>query len=553
MYSKLGLLSVLALLVSASWVAAQPVVAEGGVVNAASYTAAGLPNAAIAQGSMFLVFGSGMGPAALQQVKSFPIPASFAGTSAKVTVNGITVDALIVYTSASQMAAILPSNTPVGTGSITVTYNGVTSAPQTIQVAASNFGIFSINQAGSGPGVLTDANYRVYGLTAAARPGDAGIIWGTGLGAVPFPDSGQPQVKDLTNIPVELFVGGRPAAIAYRGRSSCCSALDQIVFTVPQGVEGCYTSVVLKIGNIVSNTVTMPLTTAENRVCSDPFGFSGSELVTLFGKPNFSLGAITLSRNIMDMTLPAPLPSIHSRTDYGSGSFARYTPALYNASEGLLQSPSVGSCLVLGIRGGNEATDPIQPEWLNAGPFISVNGPMGAKQVPRKDNLYSATLGGGNPPAVLPMYLEPGAYTLDNGAGASGANGIGPFSVGLNIPPQFTWLNMADITTVNRGSGVTLTWSGGDPNGYAVISGTSISSSNAVGAGFVCLERVSAHSFTVPPQVLLALPPSDLDSPMPVGFLNLASGTLPVRFTAPGLDAGVANSSVSSGKTVSYR
>src|SRR5690349_23146531 len=87
---------------------AQPVVNQGGVLNAGSYAIDGTPNAGIAQGSMFVIFGSGMGPAVLQQVSSFPLPKTLAGTSVQVTAaNGTKVDAIMVYTSAGQVAAIL--------------------------------------------------------------------------------------------------------------------------------------------------------------------------------------------------------------------------------------------------------------------------------------------------------------------------------------------------------------------------------------------------------------------------------------------------------------
>ena len=264
---------------------AQPVINSGGVVNAASYAYSGLPNSSIAQGSMFLVFGTGLGPSSLVQNKSYPIPTNLGGTSARINVEGIAVDGLMVYATGGQLAVILPSSTPVGSGTITVTYNGAASAPKPIQVIESSFGAFARNQAGSGPGVITDAHYRMFEMTSAARPGDPAILWGTGLGAVPFDDAQPPEAKDLKSVPVEVFVGGKTAKLYYRGRSGCCSALDQIIFYVPAGAEGCHVPVVVKIGIVVSNTISMPITTASNRVCSDAGGFSASDLENLLAEP----------------------------------------------------------------------------------------------------------------------------------------------------------------------------------------------------------------------------------------------------------------------------
>jgi uncharacterized protein (TIGR03437 family) len=55
------------------------------------------------------------------------LPLTLNGASISVTVGGVTTDPAIYYTSPSQIAAVLPASTPVGTGTLTVTYNGVPS------------------------------------------------------------------------------------------------------------------------------------------------------------------------------------------------------------------------------------------------------------------------------------------------------------------------------------------------------------------------------------------------------------------------------------------
>jgi hypothetical protein len=53
------------------------------------------------------------------------------------------------------------------------------------------------------------------------------------------------------------------------------------------------------------------------------------------------------------------------------------------------------------------------------------------------------------------------------------------------------------------------TWSGGDPNSFVHITGTSLTVAEPiVGAAFSCTSPVSAGSFTIPSAVLLSLPPS---------------------------------------------
>src|SRR5579871_3345815 len=100
------------------------------------------------QGAIFVVYGKGMGPAAFQST-------TLSNTTVSVTVGGATVNAPLYYTSATQVAALLPSNTPTGTGTVTVTYNGQTSAKAPITVVANNLGVLSIDSSGTGPALVT--------------------------------------------------------------------------------------------------------------------------------------------------------------------------------------------------------------------------------------------------------------------------------------------------------------------------------------------------------------------------------------------------------------
>jgi hypothetical protein len=91
------------------------------IENAATNIPPGLPNAAIAQGALFVVKGKNLGPANAVVASAFPLPISIGGTSIQVTVGGTTVAAIMYYSLAGQIAAILPSRTPVGTGTLIVT------------------------------------------------------------------------------------------------------------------------------------------------------------------------------------------------------------------------------------------------------------------------------------------------------------------------------------------------------------------------------------------------------------------------------------------------
>ena len=137
-------LGVLALLASA---AAQPALDDGGVLNAASY------KVGIAPGAIFVAFGRGMGPAGLVQATSLPLKTDLSGTSISFTPSGggTAIQALMVYTLAGQIAALLPSSAAPGRYDVKVTYNGQTSAARSVDVVGPQLRICDSSRVGRRP------------------------------------------------------------------------------------------------------------------------------------------------------------------------------------------------------------------------------------------------------------------------------------------------------------------------------------------------------------------------------------------------------------------
>ena len=123
------------------------------------------------------IFGSNLGPTDLAYAGNLPLPPVLSGTSSTVTMNGTSVQCFMLYTSAAQVAAILPSSTPVGTGTISVSYNGAASATAPITVVGSSFGIFTINQQGTGQAVIQDGKYSFNAGNFAFQPGETVVVW----------------------------------------------------------------------------------------------------------------------------------------------------------------------------------------------------------------------------------------------------------------------------------------------------------------------------------------------------------------------------------------
>jgi uncharacterized protein (TIGR03437 family) len=533
---------------------AQPKI--GGLLNNYSYIRPGLPNYGIAQGSIFDIFGTNLSTSDLP-LQNVPLQTTLAAVTVNITVNNTTVHPPLYFVKPTQIAAILPSATPVGTGQITVTVNGTTSAPADIKVVQSAFGLLTLNGAGNGPAAAFNAQYQFLGFTNAANPGETILLWGSGVGPASGDETVLQTQTDLTNIPMAIEIGGASATVQYRGRS-IYPGLDQINVVVPAGVQGCNVSVVVRTGNIVSNFATIPVA-ASGRTCSDQTtGLTASQLDALNGKSAYRIGAVSLGKSTtttQPTTVgPITIPGSTTVADGASAAFYQYTPAEFSTTA-FGQSASIGSCVVYTFAGSAGYKNPGQPTYLNAGAAVNVTGPNGKIVMPYQNGFYSPTAATSFIPAAG------GAFTFDNGGGGPD---VGAFSVNLNLASPLVWSNMSSITTVDRSQGVTVTWTGGAPNSYVQIAGTSIAingsdTANSVGSAFVCTAPVSAGRFAVPSAVLLSVPET---SKIDLGggnfftagsSLSVSNYTNAVSFTANGLDLGLASAYVTNVSVVTFQ
>jgi uncharacterized protein (TIGR03437 family) len=511
----------------------------------------GLPDYGIARGSIFVIYGSNLAPR-VSGLQSVPLKSTLNGVSISVTVNGATTNPLILALSPNQIDAILPSAAQAGTGTITLTNNGATSAAAPIQVVESAFGILTLNQDGTGMASVFDVNSQLLGVTSAANPGDAITLWGTGLGPVSG-DESVAQSQTNLSLPIEVDIGGVAAKVLYQGRSQY-PGLDQINVVVPAGVSGCAVSVAVVTGSNVSNFATIPVA-ASGRTCSDPMiGVSESQLQSILSKGTFSVGGISLVK--ASVTGPGgvgegghPVPGPTTTTEVGGASYSKVSVSPNFDFAALAQAVSLGSCTVYAATGSAVSIPTgIAPAPLNAGQMINVAGPTGTQSIALANGGYSARFPNG--------FLGAGTYRFDNGAGGPD---VGPFSTQLTVPAPLTWSNMTSIYTIDRSSGVTVNWTGGDPSTYVTVSGVSLGDSAGGGQSlygyFSCAVPVSAGSFTVPPAVLQALPPSAVVEGVSSSSLSVNNSTAPRPFSPsnPGLDYAFVQATFNIGLQVVYR
>src|SRR5712692_5299444 len=263
-------------------VAAQPLISTGGVVNSASYQSAASPGGAVGQGSIFSIFGAGLGPPSPGvQVSEFPLSATLAGVSVRLLhQSGVALSAIPLFVSDTQINALLPSTTPIGQVFVSVSYNGRTSGAERIKVVRSSFGIFTRNSSGAGPVIaqnfVSPAEQPLNSPSSTAKPGQTVVLWGTGLGPIAGLDNTAPAPANL-NEPVEVTLGGRPAPIDYRGRSGCCAGVDQINFRIPPDApSGCAVPIQVRLQDGVYSNIASIAIDPEGRPCSDGWNLQGA-------------------------------------------------------------------------------------------------------------------------------------------------------------------------------------------------------------------------------------------------------------------------------------
>jgi uncharacterized protein (TIGR03437 family) len=525
-------------------VSAQPAINPGGIVNAASFALPGLQHSSIAQGSIFAIFGLRLA-ATEQRAITFPLPTDqgLGGTAVRIEVSGLQFFyAPMLYVSPGQLIAVMPSAVPADrTVYLSVITAEGQSASVPLVVVRQSFGIFSSNANGMGPGAIQNYLNGLLPentLLSPARPGQAVVIWGTGLGPISGNDALPPASGDNPPGGAQVFVSGKPAAVTYQGRSSY-AGLDQINIVVPSGVSGCYVPVVVRVGNTVSNTVTMAVS-PDGAACSDPLSFSSADLATAQSSTqSVTLGAVKLKR----------VQSGGAVADSGTGWFATYSLAEIRFSRGLFAVPSLGGCVVDQFRGAEfqPAEGFLPTALLSAGSSLGVTPSGGVqRQILNQSNIYSGPLGGGE----LPPFLNPGSFGIANQFTVPGQPlpQVLPFSATLDIPSGVKWTNPPG--SVSRAQDLTITWTGGDAAlEYVQITGYSAVGGGNVGAGFVCSAPAVPGSFTVPAAVLAALPAG-------AGKLQVGAVALPAahRLQAPNssLNALYLSYSISEVRDVNY-
>jgi hypothetical protein len=311
--------------------------------------------------------------------------------------------------------------------------------------------------------------------------------------------------------PVEVWVGGSPAAVSFAGRGTY-PGVDQIMFTVPNDAPlGCYVPVQVRTeGKFPSNTTTLAIS-ADGSPCSDGTDPVSAAAASAAAAPSLGLGvALVLRRGLQlgvsQFGLDTTLFFAHSVT--GGDHF--FHP--------LLSLPPPGSCTTYaydmedlrGLIAPGRRLDTGLP-----GPGITADAP-GALNFLLGDFTQLAL---GHP---LP---DQEAVTAPRGADT------GPFQVTIMPPTPLAWSN----------HGASISWDPAATADPVLIAGSSADAPSNAAAVFLCMASGPGGSFTAAEWITAVLPASNGIEATPYGWLF--AGVWPLSsastFQTDGLDLGV--------------
>ena len=440
---------------------AAPEIPLDGIVSAASFVNCVMPAGGIAQGSIFTIFGSDIGPDPAVAVSSFPLGTELGGVEIRVFTATTEYRAIPLFVGRGQINAIMPSNIPVGYVAVEVILNGQTSNVAPVRVVVAGVGIFTATGIGLGQGsvtnLITQLDQPLNNVARPAAPGQVMIAWVTGLGGIAGSDAERPldvgavaDVRDRVNL--EVYVGGKLVTnVIYAGRSAEFSGLDQLVFVLPADIEvGCSTSLIVFANGIPSNTVT--IATAQE-------GLPCPQITTPVAGPagDGIVGAVTLLRLSGDSRADLDAPFGDFAIDLGSATFVNAAPPGPGFNS-LINLPPLGTCLAGGQLTLEDSTMQ-EPTTVDAGTTVTMVRSADMEQRIIRFDGDGGTFGGGLPDddETTPLFFEPGGYRLQSDGGSQ----VGTFGIDLNLPVPVQWTNRDDLAQVNADQGFDALWQGG--------------------------------------------------------------------------------------------
>lgn len=419
--------------------------------------------------------------------------------------------------------ALLSSDTPPGPAMLSMNFNGQTSAPASIEIVPTSFGLFT---RGNGIGPVLASN----SLTRPAQPGDVVTLWGTGLGSA-------------TQDQVSVMLGGHPFPVEYAGPAPGLPGTDQINFQIPNDPTipyGCYVAIAIRAQDVTSNTGTIS-TGLDSNPCHSVLGFTPDQLAQLDAGQNVTLGQVDL----YDMVgPPAPQQWFYSngftRMESADASFLNVNAVTVAVlAQPLQAADSYYGCYASSVAGASLIAI---SGAVDAGNNLVLSSSDQTLDLPRQNpefpgGFYSVQLPASSavdsPDAVPAPFFSAGVWQVSSAGSAT----LQPFTGSLTVarPPRIA--DPSSLATIDHTQDLTVRWNGSDYTDdlTAVLQ---LAASSVV----ICRAPASAGQITIPAGLmqnlaqsaanngleLLLMPRPDRVATFQASLRN--GGTVPVLF-----------------------
>ena len=428
----------------------KPVIAPGGVVNAASYATGGPTGKGVTPGSLISIFGTNLA-ATTQSARGFPLPATLGGAS--VSVNGI--QAPLLYVSPGQINAQFPTRYPLPfTGLRVIVSTEAGESEPAMLDRTENFGICTADGTGCGQAAAlnagSDGTLSVNSRANAVAPGDYISVFGTGIsGFSNEPPDGSPALSDplspalstagfifdLAQSPPTTSLAGNAL---WLGRAPGFVGLDQVNIRIPDTVrDGCAVPLAIDTTGGRSQPVTISIRRGGGP-CVDP--------------PTEGFGEIIWEKVVATGTMPNGTSETFTAAFPASpGKRAPASILLHEGGDFGNVNQSFGpSCPIPGYK--DLETGAVSIQGPGFGPLQAAPVTVDGRQ------LYTVVLPNG--------LIQPGSFSVKGEAGTD----VGPFQSsvrigsGINITSSFP-----PGMTLSSRQPVVVNWTGGDPDTWVTI------------------------------------------------------------------------------------
>ena len=223
-----------------------PKVLAGGVVNAASY------KVTVSPGALISIYGEDFTNSSGEATVT-PLPTTLAGVTVLIgNAGGTPVRAPLLYAGPGQINCQLPVEVKPGAATVTIVNGALQSAPAAFTVSIASPGLFADASAHA---IAQNEDYALNTPSRPARPGEAMILYATGLGPVsPEIPSGAAATRySLPNNPVSATIGGAAAGVLFAGAIPGFVNLFQINLRVPLTAPPGDVDTVISVAGLASN------------------------------------------------------------------------------------------------------------------------------------------------------------------------------------------------------------------------------------------------------------------------------------------------------------